>query len=119
MISNYFSLSDLEEYAKAQGVDQKPRLQASSVPFLHKLLTTTHIHPVKVSIINHSATNIINANTVTTHVHIEHDNTNNTLKCRSCITLLGACMRNLRSCDNGKVLAAHTARIISTENYIV
>ena len=49
LINNYFSLGDLEEYTKPQGVDQKPRLQSSSVSYLHRLITTTHIHPVKVS----------------------------------------------------------------------
>ena len=49
LINNYFSLSDLEEYTKPQGVGQKPRLQSSSVSYLHRLITTTHIHPVKVS----------------------------------------------------------------------
>ena len=53
VISNYFSLSDLEEYTKPQGVNQQPRLQATLLPYLHMLLTTTHIHPIKVS--NHIA----------------------------------------------------------------
>lgn len=46
VINNYFSLSDLLEYASRLKSDGKPCLPDTLATSLHKLLTTTHIHPV-------------------------------------------------------------------------
>ena len=50
VINNYFSLSDLLEYTSRPKADGQPRLDRNTAQYLHRLLTSTRVHPVHVSV---------------------------------------------------------------------
>ncbi|XP_005997594.1 ankyrin repeat and MYND domain-containing protein 2a isoform X2 [Latimeria chalumnae] len=48
VINNFFSRESLDYYTKSQGLDKEPRLPPKLAGPLHKIITTTNLHPVKI-----------------------------------------------------------------------
>nr|XP_025034877.1 ankyrin repeat and MYND domain-containing protein 2 [Pelodiscus sinensis] len=48
IINNFFPRERLDYYTKPQGLDKEPKLPAKLAGPLHKIITTTNLHPVKI-----------------------------------------------------------------------
>ncbi|KAL8165258.1 UNVERIFIED_CONTAM: Ankyrin repeat and MYND domain-containing protein 2 [Gekko kuhli] len=48
VINNFFSRERLDYYTKPQGLDKEPKLPVKLAGPLHKIITTTNLHPVKI-----------------------------------------------------------------------
>lgn len=48
IINNFFPRERLDYYTKPQGLDKEPKLPVKLAGPLHKIITTTNMHPVKV-----------------------------------------------------------------------
>jgi hypothetical protein len=48
IINNFFPRERLDYYTKPQGLDKEPKLPPKLAGPLHKIITTTNLHPVKV-----------------------------------------------------------------------
>lgn len=48
VINNFFPRERLDYYTKPQGLDKEPKLPVKLAGPLHKIITTTNMHPVKV-----------------------------------------------------------------------
>ncbi|TKC50437.1 hypothetical protein EI555_002641 [Monodon monoceros] len=48
IINNFFPREKLDYYTKPQGLDKEPRLPPKLASPLHKIITTTNLHPVKI-----------------------------------------------------------------------
>lgn len=48
IINNFFPRERLDYYTKTQGLDKEPKLAPKLAGPLHKIITTTNLHPVKV-----------------------------------------------------------------------
>ncbi|XP_048366893.1 ankyrin repeat and MYND domain-containing protein 2 isoform X2 [Sphaerodactylus townsendi] len=48
VINNFFPRKKLDYYTKPQGLDKEPRLPVKLAGPLHKIITTTNLHPVKI-----------------------------------------------------------------------
>ncbi|XP_043920685.1 ankyrin repeat and MYND domain-containing protein 2 isoform X2 [Protopterus annectens] len=48
VINNFFSREKLEYYTKPQGLDPEPKLPNKLAGVLHRIITTTNLHPVKI-----------------------------------------------------------------------
>lgn len=49
IINNFFPRERLDYYTKPQGLDKEPKLPPKLAGPLHKIITTTNLHPVKVA----------------------------------------------------------------------
>ncbi|KAK7813007.1 hypothetical protein U0070_021766 [Myodes glareolus] len=49
IINNFFPRERLDYYTKPQGLDKEPKLPPKLAGPLHKVITTTNLHPVKVA----------------------------------------------------------------------
>lgn len=50
VINNFFPRERLDYYTKPQGLDKEPKLPVKLAGPLHKIITTTNMHPVKVKL---------------------------------------------------------------------
>uniref|UniRef100_A0A4W3HEH2 Ankyrin repeat and MYND domain containing 2b n=1 Tax=Callorhinchus milii TaxID=7868 RepID=A0A4W3HEH2_CALMI len=48
IINNFFSRERLDYYTKPQGLDKEPKLPVKLAGPLHKIITTTNLHPVRI-----------------------------------------------------------------------
>ncbi|NXT36408.1 ANKY2 protein, partial [Pelecanoides urinatrix] len=51
VINNFFPRERLDYYTKPQGLDKEPKLPVKLAGPLHKIITTTNMHPVKIALL--------------------------------------------------------------------